>query len=43
MQSLFSEKDLQDLNSRIRRRFIVIGAVMALFLAAAVWSFLQRI
>lgn len=43
MQSLFSEKDLQDLNSRIRRRFIVIGAVMALFLAAAVWSFLRRI
>ena len=43
MHRLFSEKDLQDLNSRIRRRFIVIGLLMALCLAATVWSFTQRI
>ena len=43
MQSLFSEKDLQDLNGRIRRRFLVIGALMALCLAAAVFAFIRRI
>lgn len=43
MHSLFSEKDFQDLSGRIRRRFIVIGVLMALCLAVAVWSFTRRI
>ena len=43
MQTLYSEKDLQDLGGQLRRRFLVVGLAAALFLAVAVWSFIRRI
>ncbi len=43
MQNLYSGESLSAVNSRLRRRFTVLGVVTALLLAAFVWAVISRV
>jgi len=40
---LYSEADLRSLNGQLRRRFILLGLIVAALLAAAVFAWIRRI
>ena len=43
MQELYSEKDLQLLDSQLKKRYIALGAVLAVLLALIVFSLVIRV
>ena len=43
MRDLYSEKDLQQLSAQLKKRYLALGAVMALFLAAFIVSMIYRV
>ena len=43
MRDLYSEKDLQQLSAQLKKRYLALGAVMAVFLAAFIVSMIYRV
>ena len=43
MTELYSEKDIQQISAQLKKRYIIIFIVFALFLALVIWSFIVRI
>ena len=43
MHDLYSEKDLQQLSAQLKKRYLALGAVMAVFLAAFIVSMIYRV
>lgn len=43
MQDLYSEKDIQQLSSQLKKRYLVLGAVLAVIVAAFVVSMIIRV
>ena len=43
MQELYSEKDLQQLSGRLKKRYLVLGLILAVLLAAFIVSMIIRV
>ena len=43
MRELYSEKDLERINAQLKKRYLALGAALAVILAFVVWSFTLRI
>lgn len=43
MQELYSEKDLEQISSRLKKRYIILGCILAVILAGFVVSMIVRI
>jgi len=43
MHDLYSEKDVLDLSARLKKRYIILGCIMAFFLAVFVVSMIVRV
>ena len=43
MQELYSSADMQQLSTQLKKRFLLLGLILCVFLAAAVWSFIARV
>ena len=43
MTELYSEKDIDQINQQLKKRYTIIFIIFALFLALVIWSFIVRI
>lgn len=43
MQNLYSENDLRGIEDQLKKRYILIGVILAVLLGVIIWSFIARI